>query len=92
MTADYFAELPAEDRAALAEIATRFLPLIPGADPDGPLTRETMLTVLVWQRLEIEVMDAHGAWLERVKAAIERSGREYNRATFLRYCALREHE
>lgn len=89
---DYFAELAAEDRAALADIAARFLPLIPGADPDGPLTRETMVTVLAWQRLEIEVKDAHIAWLEKVKARVEQSGRKWTRENFLRYCALREHE
>lgn len=45
-----------------------------------------------WSRLEADILEAHGAWLEKVRTSIERRGLEYNRSSFLRYCELREHE
>lgn len=90
---DYFADLPDEDRAAIAELAAKYLPLIPGCEQLREIPDETTLWQLIaWQRIEIEVLEAHADWLAKVKAAIERSGRQYTRENFLRYCALREHE
>jgi hypothetical protein len=93
VSANYFAELPPEDRDALAEAASRYLPLIPGADPLKPIAdKETFWQLIQWQRLDAEVLEAHNAWLTKAKATVERSGREWNRDTFLRYCQLRECE
>lgn len=53
---------------------------------------EVASELLGWTRLESDVAEAHGEWLAKVKAAVERTGREWNRENFLRYCRLREHE
>lgn len=82
---NYFANLPEEQRVQLAAGAQRY-----GIGPIHDL--ESALELLARQRLEIETLDAHAAWLKRAKAAVERTGREWNRANFQRYCALREHE
>lgn len=84
--ADYWAELPDDTRVVLSEIAWRYLRL--ETVPDY----ETAVHLLALQRLDTEVMEAHNRWLERAKAKVERSGREWNRENFLRYVRLREHE
>jgi hypothetical protein len=94
-TGDFFAGLPPDDamQAKLAKIARKYLPLIPGADPEAPIPdRETVLELMEWQQLEIEVLEANNAWLRKTKAAVERTGREWNRENFLRHCELRECE
>lgn len=53
---------------------------------------EVAAELLAWMQLEAEIAEAHGDWLTKVKRSIERTGREYNRGTFLRYCQLWEHE
>jgi hypothetical protein len=86
VSANYFAELPPEAQHKLAEIAWKYLrlPSIPDA--------ATALEVMALQQLENEVLEAHNAWLRKAKDTVERSGREWNRETFLRYCQLRECE
>lgn len=53
---------------------------------------EVAAELVAWIRLEVDVVEAHAAWLEKVKRSIERTGRAYNRETFLRFCQLWEHE
>ena len=90
-TGDFFAQMPPAAREKLKVIAGRYLPLIPGSDAANPFPDAAAVrTVVQWQRLETEIVDAHSAWLQKVKDAIEQSGREYNRENFLRYCRLRE--
>lgn len=92
-TADYFADLPYEQAAVVRELTRRYRGMIPGLPSDGSVpSYQVAVELLLMQRLEIEIVDAYGDWLEKVKATIERSGREYNRETFLRYCRLRERE
>jgi hypothetical protein len=86
VSANYFAELPPADQRKLAEIAWKYLRLT--SIPDAA----TALEVMALQQLESEVLEAHNAWLRKAKATVERSGREWNRETFLRYCQLRECE
>jgi hypothetical protein len=93
MTASYWEDLPAEQQAKLAAIARKYLPLIPGKTdlrtlPDS----ETVVEVMLWQRLEMEILDMYADWLSKVKAAIERTGHEYNRENFLRFTRLWEVE
>jgi hypothetical protein len=78
----YFDELPKAEREKLDALAWKYLRL--STIPD----LETAIEVLAWQSLEIEVQDAHTAWLERTKAAVERSGREWTRENFLRFTRL----
>jgi hypothetical protein len=88
---DYFSELPEATQAQLAAIATKYLPLIPGADPAAPIPDAvTCWLVLYWQQLETEIISDHADWLARVQASVERRGLTWNRENFLRYC--REHE
>lgn len=79
MSADYWDGLPDELRAKLSEIAWRYLRL--RVVPD----RETALELFAWQRLEIEALEAHNQWLAKVRSAVERHGREWNRANFLNW-------
>jgi hypothetical protein len=93
MTANYWEDLPAAEQEELTAIARKYLPLIPGKTdlrtlPDS----ETAVEVLLWQRLETEILDMHADWLGNVKAAIERTGRAYNRENFLRLTRLWEVE
>lgn len=81
--------LPEDERERLNRFA---LSSILALDCYPYSSAEVAAELLAWSHLETEVMEAHGAWLEKVKAAIEGTGQEYNRATFLRYCQLREHE
>jgi hypothetical protein len=81
------------DQAKIVETLKRYAPLVPNADPTGSFPdREILWQLLQWQRLEIEVLEDHGEWLAKVKAAVERSGREWTHENFLRYCQLRECE
>lgn len=90
---EYWAQLPEETREILTEIGLKYRGMVPGIDHDGRIPDyATAVELLEWQHLETEILGAHGDWLAKVKASIERAGREYNRETFLRYCALREHE
>ncbi|VBA61226.1 hypothetical protein [Mycobacterium attenuatum] len=79
MTADYWADLPEELRAKLNEIAWRYLRLRVAPDLG------TALELFAWQRLEIDVLEAHNQWLAKVRSAVEREGGEWNRENFLHW-------
>ncbi len=83
---NFFAELPEADQAKIAKLAWRYLrlPTIPDA--------ATALDLLAWHQLEVEVMEAHAAWLENAKTKVESSGDEWNRENFLRHTRLWEVE
>lgn len=80
---DYWSDISAPMRAELSAIAWKYLRL--KSVPDAA----TALELFAWQQLECEIREAHSAWLETVKRAIESSGCEYTRESFLQYC--REH-
>ncbi|GJO30003.1 hypothetical protein NJB1507_37740 [Mycobacterium marinum] len=80
---DYWSDMSASMRAKLSAIAWRYLRL--KSVPDAA----TALELVAWQQLECEILEAHNTWLRRVKRAIESSGCEYTRESFLQYC--REH-
>lgn len=82
-------EMPEEQREMFDELArTSILEL----DCYPYSNAEVAAELLAWKQLEVEIAEQHGDWLRRVKRAIERSGREYNRESFLRYCRVWEHE
>lgn len=82
-------DLPEEERERFNRIARESLLEL---DCYPYSSAEVAAELLAWTHLEIEVEEAHGNWLQKVKTSIERTGREYNRETFLWYCQLREHE
>ncbi|KRE31568.1 hypothetical protein ASG82_23825 [Mycobacterium sp. Soil538] len=81
--------LPGEQREDMNRLARESILELDGYPYSSA---EVAAELVAWVRLEAEIMEAHGDWLEKVKRSIERTGREYNRETFLRYCELREHE
>ncbi|KAA1248197.1 hypothetical protein F0Q45_21970 [Mycobacterium simiae] len=80
MTGGYWDELPDDQRALLSKLAWRYLRR--RTIPD----HETACELLAWQQLDIEITDAHGRWLEKVKAEVEQSGQQWTHANMLRYC------
>lgn len=52
---------------------------------DTVADRQTALELLALQQLDVDISDAHNRWLEKVRAAVEGDGWEWNRANFLRY-------
>ncbi|MFV1504010.1 hypothetical protein [Mycobacterium kansasii] len=84
--ADYWAGLQHGMRAKLTEIAWRYLRL--ETIPD----HETAVQLLALQQLDIEVMEAHNRWLERVKAKVEAAGLPWTHENMLLYCQLGEVE
>ncbi|MEW5808564.1 MAG: hypothetical protein AB1925_03845 [Actinomycetota bacterium] len=81
--------LPEEERQHMNELAQQSILQL---DNYPYLNAEVAMELVAWTRLEAEVAEAHADWLRKVKRSIERTGREYNRNTFLRYCRLRAHE
>lgn len=83
---DYFADLPATERAALAAVGRRYSPFIPGANPDEPIPdRETFLQILQWQKLETEILDAHIEWFNQSRTAMQQAGLEWTRQNLTDY-------
>jgi hypothetical protein len=87
-TSDYFDGLTPEDRDRL-DTAARRCPL---SLPKMPMDRLILQEVLAWQRLEIDVLDAHADWLARTKAKFERRGVEWTTDNLNRYSRLWELE
>lgn len=82
----YFADLPQDQTAPIRRLAQRYRGLIPGLPDNGTIPDHRIAVELAaMTQLENEIDQAYLAWLERIKTAIERSGREYNRRTFLEY-------
>ncbi|WP_454175259.1 hypothetical protein [Gordonia sputi] len=53
---------------------------------DGAICAE----LLAWKDIEIEILEAHHAWLTRLKARAERHGRAWTHEEMLRQCRLTE--
>jgi hypothetical protein len=53
---------------------------------------QILLELLEWQRLEIDVLEAHGEWLARTKAKFEGRGIEWTTGNLNRYSWLWEVE
>ena len=45
--------------------------------------------LLMWTTLEADVLEAHSAWLSKLKNRAERAGHDWTRDEFLRQCRLR---
>ena len=86
MSADYFADLPADERAAFSALARKYLgrPTVSN--------RQAALELLALQRLDIAVTEAHADWLAKAKATVEQQGREWTRENLLWYAARGEEE
>jgi hypothetical protein len=90
---DYWADLPTELRDSITDLGRRYHGFIAGIEQNGTISdHQTAVEFLELQRIEIDVIDAHNAWLARLKAKVEARGREWTRAEFLRLVRLREHE
>ncbi|MCW2686151.1 MAG: hypothetical protein JWR37_1041 [Mycobacterium sp.] len=76
---DYFADLPAATQMTLHAAAWKYLRRRDIRDLD------TALELLALQRLDIEVLEAHTAWLERARAEVLSQGRPWTVETMNRY-------
>jgi hypothetical protein len=85
---DYFGGLSAEEQEKLHQIARDSILELPRCPMDYAVLQE----VLAWQRVEIDVMEAHGEWLSRTKARFERLGIPWTETEFQRRSHLWEHK
>ncbi|MGV9827004.1 hypothetical protein [Gordonia sp. NPDC003429] len=83
----FWFDLPQEQRDSLDQLAHESILELPRWPFWSP---EICAELLGWQRLEIDVLNAHNKWLERLKARAERRGRTWDRTEFLRQCRLTE--
>jgi len=86
---DWFGNLPPEDQERLDGIARKSI--IEGLER-CPRDFAILQELLAWQHLEIEVLEAHAAWLSRTKARFERRGVEWTFENVNRWSRLWECE
>lgn len=71
----YWATRTEEEKDSMRAVGRRFIGMIDGLDDDGSiLMYEALAGITFWQKLETEVLTAHGAWLAATKAKFERNG------------------
>jgi hypothetical protein len=75
-------------RAAIASYDAATAPDASGALPDNGI----LWQIIQRQLIETQGLGAHGEWLRKTKADMERSGREWTQENFVRYCRIREFE
>lgn len=80
-----------DQRDALERILHHYGALLPGYDPDADAPAwQSLVAALEWQRIEIDVLDAHAGWLARTKALFERNGWPWTTAELLARADMRE--
>ena len=84
-----WARMPQDQRDTIAAVMEKFASLT-GKTPTTPPTAEAMNEALQWQNLEIAILDAHAAWLARMKAMFKRRGWPWTHAELLARAHLRE--
>lgn len=87
--AQWWDHLAPEDQDMLDRIARKSI--IDGLE-HMPRDYETMLEILEWQRLEVDILEAHTFWLTRTKAMFERNGWPWTTDELLRRSHVWEHE
>lgn len=85
---DYWGGLTPEQQERMHDAARNSILQLPRC----PMDYDVVLEILAWQRVEIDVLEAHAAWLSRTRAKFERHGVDWTTTNVMRYSRLWEVE